>query len=409
MVLVLTGGGSLLSPQLLRRNKSEATQRPKFFKTTQLISVFAGLLTFTGAMVPFLAFFASLLSLLATFLQTRIFKGAEFTSQRIAFICLSLICLIIAVAQPLGLKVLLLPHADELEKISARVEIIKTYDEGQSLEGIASGIDGTLYITANRNIDFSNPKYYQNAEGELIARSPDGTEKILFKTPKGQTAGVISFAKNGVLYMSSHGDESTIWQISTNGNSKPVAKLPEGAWPNGIDIGPDNKIYSADSNLGIIWQIDPQNGKINKVVENEALKARPYIALAPGANGLEFLGNHLYVTVSDKTTVLKFELDGTGKLGEATELAKGIPGDDFAIRKDGALFITTHPYNTLVRVLPNGERKLIADEKDQMIGATDAEFVSNALDQAVLYIVTDGGAFTAGSKAKGQLLAVYPD
>ena len=80
----------------------------------------------------------------------------------------------------------------------------------------------------------------------------------------------------------------------------------------------------------------------------------------------------------------------------------------FAIGRDASLFITTHPYNTLVKVTPEGTRTIIADVKDAISGATDAVFGRGSKDKDTLYVVTDGGAFTGGTKTRGALIALEP-
>ncbi|QUD89576.1 hypothetical protein [Phenylobacterium montanum] len=89
-------------------------------------------------------------------------------------------------------------------------------------------------------------------------------------------------------------------------------------------------------------------------------------------------------------------------------MASGIPGDDFAIGRDSSLFLTTHLYNTLVKVGPDGRRSVIVDKRQAIIGARDAVFGATSADRDTLYVVTDGGAFTGGPRTRGQLVALKP-
>jgi sugar lactone lactonase YvrE len=315
----------------------------------------------------------------------------------------------VAIGQPLGLRVLALPKADQLPTELCRSEVIKTYDAGFWLEGITVANDGTLYLSGNRNLDFSTPDYFLNATGELIAHPPGGTERIVCRFPKGIAVGMPVTGSDKSIYITGHGETSVIWRIDSSGKLSQLVQFPAHAWPNGLDIGPDGALYTPDSNLGIIWRVNPLNGHLEKLLQDPALQARPFVALAPGANGLHFAGRDCYVTVSDQTKLIRYRLDEKGKLTQPALIASGIPGDDFAIGADGSFFITTHPYNTVVRVSSKGDRSVIAGMDQHIIGATAAAFGKTAQDSSVLYVVTDGGAFTGGPAMKGELVALHPN
>lgn len=357
---------------------------------------------------PFVAFFGACLAFILSIPLT-----LRATRRRLSGVwplpfAIAMASVAVAIVRPLGLKVIALPKADNLPFVPVPSRVIKTFDEGLWFEGVAAGTDGTLFLSGNRNLDFSIGDYYRNAHGELIALKSDGSEHILLKLPRGLASGVPVVAPDNSIYLTSHGDTSFIWQIDTSGNASKLAKLPEGAWPNGLDLGPDGMLYSPDSFLGVVWQVNPANGAVEVALRDPALLPRPFIALAPGANGLHFKGRDLIVTVSDRTTTLRYVMDDHSQLGPASTLASGIPGDDFAIGHDGSLFVTTHPYNTMVRVSPLGERTIIGKQEQHIVGATDAVFGRTAMDHNVLYVVTDGGAFNGGRKTRGQLVALYP-
>ncbi|MGZ3756149.1 MAG: SMP-30/gluconolactonase/LRE family protein [Mucilaginibacter sp.] len=365
--------------------------------------------TLLGISVPFIAFFASCVVFVSAIPLA--LRAIHIKSAQVLFLPTLLVITSIAVAilQPLGLKVLALPKADELTFNPSQARVIKTYDEGLWFEGIAAGDDGTLYLSANRGLDFSRADYYHNAEGELIARKPDGSQRRIFKTPHGLTSGVPLVMHDNSIYLTSHGDTSYIWHIDAGGKALRLAQLPGGAWPNGLDIGPDGMLYSPDSSLGVIWKVDPKSGQTEIILRDPALRARRFISLAPGANGLHFKGRDMLVSVSDRTTILRYSMNDRNQFNQRSSIiVSGIPGDDFAIGEDSSLFITTHPYNTIVRVFPGGKRTIIGKAEQHIVGATDAVFGKTAQDKNTLYVVTDGGAFTGGPKTRGELIALYP-
>ena len=373
-----------------------------------ILALLAAVGEFAGIVVPPVAFFASCLALAVAFTLWLARTATRSADSLRASSSLAAAALGVACLQPLGLKVMLLPKADRLPYEPVEASVAKTYDEGVWFESVRAGADGTLYLAANVGLDFSRHDYYRHARGEVIARHPDGSEKTLFSTPEGSAAGVFAVAGDGTLYMSSNADTPGIWRIRRDGTGEMMTKLPAGAWPNGLDFGPDGRLYAPDSALGAVWRISPQTGEAVKALEDKLLRARRLVSLAPGANGLHFRNRDMIVTVSDAATVLRYTLGADGRFGPAVILASGIPGDDFAVGKDGSLFITTHPYNTLVRLKGDGTRAIVGDVRQHIVGATDATFGRGRDDQDTLYVVTDGGAFTGGPKTRGQLIALRP-
>lgn len=355
---------------------------------------------------PFLVFFVAVfLVLLST--GTLLLQIVRKYTQGIPMIALLLTCTVITAAlQPLGLKVLALPKAESLPLDPvASARTVKVYGEGQWFESVKLGPDGTVYLTANKGENYATGDKSQ-ANAQVIARSPDGTERVFFKLPKGSTAGVIAFDTEGRMFMTGQGAQLGVWRITPEGKGELFAKLPRGAWPNGMSVGPDKQLYVADAALGIVWRVDPASGAAVRAIEGDALRARKFIALAPGANGLHFFGRDLYVTVSDAAQVLKYTLSQDGQFGPGSVFAQGIPGDDFAIDDQGTLYITTHPFNTIVRVTQRGQRTIIANATHGIVGATDVAFGVLQGDRDVLYVATDGGAFSGDIKARGTLVAL---
>jgi sugar lactone lactonase YvrE len=371
-----------------------------------IITALGGIGMLTAIAVPILAFFAALLSVIAAVLIGLHPAARTRPRARLAPVLLGLAALGVGALQPLGLRVMALPHADDLPYRPVPARVVKTYAAGTGFESVRAGADGTLYLAANQGLDFTIQDYYRRATGEVIARRPDGRERVLFTTPTGSTAGALAIAHDGTIFMTSNGRRPGIWRIGVDGAARMIASLPSGAWPNGLDFGPDGMLYTPDSSLAQVWRIDPRSGRFEIALHDRQLAARRFIALAPGANGLHFAGRTMLVTVSDSTQLLGYPLGQNGRFGAAQLVAGGIPGDDFAIGSDGSLFVTTHPYNTLVRVVPGGGSTIIGNASQHIVGATDACFGTAPGDRNTLYVATDGGAFTEGAAARAQLVAL---
>lgn len=370
------------------------------------LELLGGLAMLAAMAQPFLVFFAAVFLVLvgtgSVLLQT-----VRKQTQGLTMVAVLLAgAVVAALLQPLGLRVLALPKAEAFPlALVESAHNVETYGEGQWIESVRLAPDGTIYLTANRGENYATGDKSQ-AKAQVIARAPDGTERVFFELPQGATAGVIAFDPQGRMYMTGHGARLGVWRLGADGKGELFAQLPKGAWPNGITVGPDQQLYIADSALGVVWRADPTSGAVSQAVVSDALRARALIALAPGANGLHFFGRDLYVTVSDSAQVLKATLGQDSRFGPLSVFADGIPGDDFAIDEQGTLYITTHPFNTIVRVTQAGERSIVAEAAQGVTGATDAAFGVLPGDRDTLYVATDGGAFSGDMKARGALVAL---
>lgn len=375
-----------------------------------LLTAVGGLGLLVGTRVPFLTFFAATLLallLLGVLVAAAARRLARRPGGRGALPATGLLAgvLLVGALQPLGLKVLLLPTADHLPYAPvAASSLVKTYGQGMWFEGIAAGPDGTLYLAESKGEDYAHGDK-SKVRAELIARRPDGSERVLFAPPKGSTAGVMAVAGDGTVYMAGTGGNRGLWKISPDGQGRLLARLPRGSFPNGVTLGPDGQVWVADSSLGTIWRIDPVSGRTTRAFEGDVLRARRFVALPPGANGLHFFHGDLYVTNSDAGRLLRFPLGTDGRLGTPAVVVRGVPADDFAIDARGVVYLTTHIYDTIVRVDPDGRRTVIADARQHIVGATDCVLVPGPGGQQLLYAVTDGGALKSGdSHARGTLV-----
>lgn len=406
LAFLALGGAKLLGISKVRDNFARL-RLPRWLRwTAGVLEVLGGAAMLTSIAQPFLAFFAAVL--LAGILLAAVFTHIVRGPREGWPVAAGLLLVVTAIGglQPLGLRVLALPKADVLPiEPVADATVLKTFPAGMWFESVKVAPDGTIFLSAIEGLDLQTGDKTK-VHAQIIALSPDGMERVFHELPKGATAGALAFGPDGVMFMVGDGAACGVWRFTRDGKGELFAKLPEGSWPNGMDLGPDGKLYVSDSVLGLIWRIDPVSGAVEKAIEHDELRRRPFIALAPGANGLHFYGRDLFIAVSDAGKLLKLPLASDGKLGKPKVVATGVPGDDFAIDPQGVLYVTTHPYNTIVRITPDGTRTVIADAKDGVSGATDAAFGVRPGDTRTLYVATDGGAFAGNPQARGTLVAL---
>ena len=303
------------------------------------------------------------------------------------------------VLQPLGLRIAMLPTADALPADLLPAETLATYEVGAFLESVTALEDGSLLIAHTTGAEFTTFDF-SRAQGKVLQRDQTGAETPLFALPPGHVAGVSVAGPDGAVYLTVAGETRGIWRHDAAGSTV-FARAPDHVSWNGLTLGPDGQLYAADDRGGAIWRIDPTTGDSLRVLADERLAPRRFVALAPGANGIAFRGRELIVTVSDRGTVHAATLSDSRTFGPLRTLAEGVPGDDIAVGPDGTVFVTTHPYNTVVAITPEGTRRIVADATTGATGSTD---LALSADGTALYMVTDGGLFAGRAEARGALV-----
>ncbi len=171
-------------------------------------------------------------------------------------------------------------------------------------------------------------------------------------------------------------DDRGVWWVSPyNGSSARVAAMPADALPNGI-AHRFGRLYVADSAVGRIWRVPVFGGDPEVWVDEPLLDAMPNPFGAPGANGLQFYGNELYVANSSTGDIVAFPLeawsDEPGPARVHATLDQGC--DDFAFDLHGTLYCTTDPFNTVIAVHPDGQSEVVLTADDGLDGPTAAAF-----------------------------------
>jgi sugar lactone lactonase YvrE len=119
------------------------------------------------------------------------------------------------------------------------------------------------------------------------------------------------------------------------------------------------------------------------------------LPLTPGPNGIQIFHNEVYVAVSDRAHVVAFPIRGNGTAGAGRIHASGIGLDDFSFDVHGNLYGTTDPFNTVVRITPDGQIEVLLTAADGLDGPTATVFgVGN--DNKNLYITNAAFPFFPG-------------
>lgn len=189
--------------------------------------------------------------------------------------------------------------------------------------------------------------------------------------------------------------KSGIWRKSIfTGQLEQLASIPSGSFLNGISwVG--GYLYAADTFGAKVWRLNTVRPSVMEIWSADPLLAPRPNATFPGPNGLKYFRGNIYVSVSDTALVLKFRIQRDGSAGPAVIHATiGQPGgpgcDDFSFDILGNLYCGSDPFNTVIKVSPEGYVSTILTVADGLDGPS-ATFFGRGAESTYLYVTN--GAF----------------
>src|SRR5262245_12721052 len=254
------------------------------------------------------------------------------------------------------------------------------------VETIASFNASLLETPENIAIDHDNNKYVSLAlTGKIRKIAADGTQSTFALLPLGAPpltfcgpffGGLtgITFDEHDNLYANLASCDAAsrgVWKIPHDGQPTRIAALPMQSLPNGI-VHHRDQVYTADSVLGVIWRVADTGGTPEVWVGGPALAQLPNGL--PGPNGLKLFEGELYVSNPSQGTVAAVRVRPDSTAGATRTHATGVFCDDFAFDVDGNLYCGTDPFNTVVRIAPDGAIDTILTAADGLDGPTAVFF-----------------------------------
>ncbi|NJL28737.1 MAG: SMP-30/gluconolactonase/LRE family protein [Thermoanaerobaculia bacterium] len=179
-----------------------------------------------------------------------------------------------------------------------------------------------------------------------------------------------------------------IWRVDTEtGAMVQIAQAPSATVLNGIDVH-NGWIYAADTFDGLVWRAPIEGGNL-EIWADDPLLERPPAAPFPGPNGLEIFRGEVYVANSSTGNIIAIPFEPSGAAGTARVHATlPVPQgcDEFVFDVHGSLYCTTDPFNTVVRLDPDGGTEILLTQTDGLDGPTSAAFGRRGQNRKNLYI-----------------------
>jgi sugar lactone lactonase YvrE len=257
--------------------------------------------------------------------------------------------------------------------------VVATWPIGHFAENVAVADDGTVFISqhSHHRIDRFRP-----ATGEL-------EEFCQLPAP----AAGLAFDAAGILWVS--GGEvgqapGYVWRVTPDGSAEEWVQISDAVFLNGCAIVPGQQaLLVAESLTGRVLTVDQRHPAWSTWVEDARL--RPEREQMPGANGIKIHHGWVWISVTDRDMILRAELLPDGRAGELETVAHDLRADDFAFSDLGALYVTTHVAQSVLRLDPDGTRSTIAGPEEGAVGSTACAFGRAPGDRQALYVTTNGG------------------
>jgi len=259
----------------------------------------------------------------------------------------------------------------------APAETVAEFPRNTFLESVVVDESGTLFITS-----YEDGKIYQ-------IRSGSAPEE--FAAIEGKVAG-LAIAPDHSLLVSGRNAEGvpTMFGVSQTGEVKTLLTMPDAQFLNGITRLEGDRYLVADSYAGAIWEFNTATNTAQIWLQDPMLERDTTENPTPAVNGLKIHDGVLYASNTAKAMLLKIPLQAEGEPGAIEVFVQPTVIDDFAIDPAGNLYATTHVFNSVLQIAPDGSLTTIAQADQGVTGCTALAFGTGET-RSSLYIVTNGG------------------
>ncbi|MFI2764090.1 hypothetical protein ACH5A3_35430 [Streptomyces echinatus] len=250
------------------------------------------------------------------------------------------------------------PAADD-EPLVTDARVIAHFDPatGQTPENIALEPDGSADLT----FAYARTVAHVALDGTTTPRAklPEVANP---DTPLVRSAVVTGIARahDGTLYVNyATGTSATgVWRVSPGSAPVQIAELPPDGFPNGLALDERRDVlYAADSVRGTIWRVPRAGGTATVWATGPAFAPLPAPpASGFGANGVKVHRNAVWVSNTDRGTLLRVPVVQDGSAGPVETRGDGLTGvDDFAFPgHDKSVLVALKSGSEVVLVRPDG-------------------------------------------------------
>jgi sugar lactone lactonase YvrE len=244
------------------------------------------------------------------------------------------------------------------------------FTAGGQPESVTINPDGSLTVSLLGILTGQPP--------QLVRISPSGQRTVLVTGLAGEAISGNVRGHNGTVYynmFSADPSRSGIWRLLPGGSPERIGALPAGQFLNGLTMTADGRtLYATDSLAGTIWTVPTGGGPVSAWLVDPALAPTQSAPGHFGANGVESHDGAVWVSNSDRGTLLRVPVTATGAPGPVEVISDTLAGiDDFefpSARSDVAL-VALNGQNEIAVVYPDGRTKIALTAADGLDSPTD--------------------------------------
>ncbi|MFF5547113.1 SMP-30/gluconolactonase/LRE family protein [Streptomyces olivaceoviridis] len=273
----------------------------------------------------------------------------------------------------LGLVAAVPATAHEPLVTDARVLTHLDLAAGQTPENIALDLDGSADVT------FAYARQIAHVTDDGRVRTRATLPAVAHAaTPLLHSAVVTGIARahDGTLYVDyATGTSATgVWRLSPGDAPEQIAALPADGLPNGLALDERRGVlYVADSVRGTVWRVPQAGGTATAWAKGAALaplQSAPARGL--GANGVKVRRDSVWVSNTDRGTLLRIPVRPDGAAGPVETRAGGLAGiDDFAFPGHGrSVLAALNTGNRVVLVRADGTVTTVLTAQDGLSNPT---------------------------------------
>lgn len=269
-------------------------------------------------------------------------------------------------------------------------EIVASLPKGYFLENMAVGTDRAFYITnyVGKEILRYHPEdglsHFAELDAHPIGINFDSDGSAYITAHQVSLFSGKDFQKSNVIYRMNSSGQAELWQT-----------VEDAGFLNGVLSLSPGELAIADSITGVIWKIDVDAKTVEPWIQNELLEPISQSDGIPAANGLKIFDGYLYISNSARKLLMRMPISESVDVGQLEKVYENVVMDDFAFSKNGTIYSSTHGDNVF-RIQPNGDKQIIADIEQGVLGSTAVAFGETSADSEKLYVIGDGGLFAGG-------------